>query len=254
VPQGRVLIVEADEWVTTLVRRFLSDASYQTDVASTAREGFERAVSTQPDLLLVDVVLPDIDGFWVTKRIRADKERLATTPIILVSQRADSYARLEGLSLGADVFLSAPFRHEEVIAQVDALLGMAKRLRGKRDSIYQDSPLTSSGAALQGDISQISIPTLMTMLEMERRTGTVYVRGPGNVSASIELEEGAVTIASLDKSKSPVLTVFRTVVTWNSGKYAFEPAEKKNAPPRPRTPTSLLLLEAMRLNDESARE
>lgn len=252
-PQGRVLIVEADEWVTTLVRRFLSDASYQTDVAATAREGFERAILTQPDLLLVDVALPDIDGFWVTKRVRAEKERLATTPIILISQREDSYARLEGLNLGADVFLSAPFRHEEVIAQVDALMGMARRLRGKRDSIYQDSPLLSSGAAVQGDIAQISVPTLLTMLEMERRTGTVYVRGPGSASASIDLEDGAVTIATLDKRKSPALAVFRVVVTWMTGKYAFEPAEKKQEPPRPKTPTSLLLLEAMRLNDESKR-
>jgi DNA-binding response OmpR family regulator len=251
VPQGRVLIVEADEWVTTLVRRFLSDASYQTEVAGTAREGFDRALVTQPDLLLVDVVLPDIDGFWVTKRIRAESGRLAATPIILISQREDSSARSEGLSFGADVFLSAPFRHEEVIAQVDALMEMARRLRGKRDSLYLD-PTNSAPVALQGDVSQISIPTLLSMLEMERRTGTVSVKGPAQVVASIELFDGAVVNASLRDVATPALGVFRELVTWTSGKYSFQPGVA-TAQERTKVPTSLLLLEAMRLNDESTR-
>ena len=251
-PQGRVLIVEADEWVTTLVRRFLSDAAFQTEVAATAREGFERAVEMQPDLLLVDVVLPDIDGFWVTKRVRAEPGRLATTPIILVSQREDSNARLEALNLGADVFLSAPFRHEEVIAQVDALMGMAKRLRGKRDSMYQEPGAPAFKAALQGDVSQISVPTLLSMLEMERRTGTVRVRGPSNAMADIELSDGAVIGTRLGGKESPALGVFREVVKWNSGKYAFESAERSESV-KTKMPTSLLLLEAMRLNDEALR-
>jgi two-component system, OmpR family, response regulator len=252
VARGRVLVVEADEWVTTLVRRFLSDASFETDTAATARDGFDRAMRTLPDLLLVDVALPDIDGFWLTRRIRAEKSRLATTPIILISQHEDKQARLEGLSLGADVFLSAPFRHEEVTAQVDALMGMAKRLRAKRDSVYQDSPLSSNDSALQGDIAQISIPTLLSMLEMERRTGIVKVRGEGKPSATIELDEGAVVGAQIGKTPGDPLAVFRELVTWTRGKYAFEPREP-GGPGVAKKPTNVLLLESMRLNDESHR-
>lgn len=252
VPQGRVLIVEADEWVTTLVRRFLSDAAYETEVASSARDGFDRAVSSHPDLILVDVSLPDIDGFWVIKRIRAESGRLASTPIILVSQREDSSARLEALNLGADVFLSAPFRHEEVIAQVDALLGMAQRLRGKRDSLYLDAGGPASGAALQGNVAQISIPTLLSMLEMERRTGTVNVRGPLGATAAIELAEGAVISTKLGRKDSVPLEVFRVVVNWKTGSYAFDASERVDKS-RVKLQTSLLLLEAMRLNDEERR-
>ncbi|HEY5956520.1 MAG TPA: response regulator [Polyangiaceae bacterium] len=249
--RGRVLIVEADEWVTTLVSRFLADAAYETDVAVSAREGFDRALQTHPDLILVDVTLPDIDGYWLTRRIRADSGRLATTPIILLCQREDLQARLEGLSLGADVFLSAPFRHEEILAQVDALMGMARRLRAKRDSVYQESPL-SGDSALQGDVAQISIPTLLTMLEMERRTGVIKVRGEGKASAAIELDEGAVITTQLGNSGADPLAVFREVVTWNRGKYSFEPGETRTIS-LPKKPTSLLLLEAMRLNDEARR-
>jgi two-component system OmpR family response regulator len=252
VARGRVLVVEADEWVTTLVRRFLTDASYDTDTAATARDGFERAVRTAPDLLLVDIMLPDIDGVWLTRRIRSERSPLATTPIILVSQHEDMQARLEGLSLGADVFLSAPFRYEEVIAQVDALMGMARRLRAKRDSVHQESLSSSSDSAIQGDVAQISIPTLLTMLEMERRTGLVKVRADGKSNALIELDEGAVVGAQLGKTPRDPLAVFREVVTWTQGKYSFEPGEARRRGAL-KKPTSMLLLEAMRLNDESER-
>lgn len=251
-PRGRVLVVEADEWVTTLVRRFLSDAAYETDNAATARDGFDRALRTMPDLVLSDVVLPDIDGFWLTRRIRSAASRLATTPIVLISQHEDTQARLEGLSLGADVFLSAPFRHEDVIAQVDALMGMARRLRETRDSEHPDSPLSSNGSALHGDVTQISIPTLLTMLEMERRTGVVRVRAVGKANAMIELDEGAVVGTQVGSAVGDPLAVFREVVTWSSGQYSFEPRASKGLSQAGK-PTSLLLLEAMRLNDESHR-
>lgn len=250
--EGRVLVVEADEWVTTLVTRFLSDASYEAETAATAREGFDRAQLTLPDLVLADVVLPDIDGFWLTRRIRAEKGKLATTPIVLISQRDDVQARQEGLSLGADVFLSAPFRHEEVIAQVDALMGMARRLRSKQESVYQDSAQSLQSSALTGDVAQISIPTLLTMLEMERRTGVVIMQGDAKASAVIELDEGAVVGAKVGKAPRDPLFVFREVVTWTRGKYTFEPKPSSELTV-PRMPTSLLLLEAMRLNDESHR-
>lgn len=253
VARGRVLIVEADEWVATLVKRFLSDASYDTELAVTARQGFDRAHETTPDLVLADVSLPDIDGFWLTRRLRAEKGRLATTPIVLISQQDDVQARLEGLNLGADVFLPAPFRHEEVIAQVDALLGMAQRLRAKRDSVYQESPLGGNGSALSGDVAQISIATLLTMLEMERRTGVVRVRADGRLSVEIIVEEGSVVDTFLGKGRIEPLTAFREVVIWTRGKYSFEPKSEVVAH-FPRRPTSHLLLEAMRVNDESRRD
>ena len=180
--RGRVLIIEADEWLTTLLSKFLSDAGYTTQTATTARAGFDDAVANQPDCVLCDVALPDIDGFWVTRRIRTDKSKLAGTPILLLAQKEDHLARLEGLALGADVFLTPPFRYDEVIAQVDALLGMAMRLRARRDSVHTDAPTSTGDAAVSGDLSQISVPTFLTMLEMERRTGRVRVQVKGKAS------------------------------------------------------------------------
>lgn len=253
VSRGRVLIIEADEWLTTLISKFLSDAGYTTQVATTARGGFDDAVSSQPDCVLCDVVLPDIDGFWVTRRIRADKTKLAGTPILLLAQKEDHLARLEGLALGADVFLTPPFRYDEVIAQVDALLGMALRLRARRDSVHTDAP-TSVGdaAAVHGDVSQISVPTFLTMLEMERRTGRIRVQVRGKPAIVIEVVEGTIVLTQSGPTEKDPIDVLREVVQWKKGKYTFEP---QNIDPsqRPQRRISMLLIEAMRLNDEAGR-
>ncbi len=250
VSRGRVLIIEADEWVTTLLSKFLADAGYELEVATTARSGFDRAVAAAPDLILADVILPDIDGFWVTRRIRAEKTKLASTPILLVSQQDDHNVRTEALALGADVFLAAPFRHEEVIAQLDALMGLAQRMRAKRDSIHTD-PGSGVSTAFQGDLAQITIPTMLTMLEMERRTGKMMVRSPGKPDVTIELLEGGIVSTRLGKLEREPISVMREVVTWTRGKYTFEPSRAKEDA-RVRRPIGMLLLEAMRLNDESS--
>ncbi len=250
--RGRVLIVEADEWLTTLISKFLSDAGYTTQVATSARSGFDEAVASQPDCLLCDVVLPDIDGFWVTRRVRADKSKLAGTPILLLSQREDHTARLEGLALGADVFLTPPFRYDEVIAQVDALLGMALRLRARRDSVHTDVPMSTTEAAIHGDVTQITVPTFLTMLEMERRTGRVRVEARGKPNYMIEVVEGAIVQTQVGTAERDPIDVLREVVLLKKGKYTFEPL-KIDSSQRPQRRISMLLIEAMRLNDEANR-
>jgi|GEM_PF-630762 len=252
VSRGRVLIIEADEWLTTLVSKFLVDAGYTTQVTTTARSGYDEALASQPACVLCDVVLPDIDGYWVTRRIRAEKSKIAGTPILLLSQKEDHAARLEGLALGADVFLTPPFRYDEVIAQVDALLGMAARLRSRRDSIHSDMSVSNEPAALNGDISQISVPTFLTMLEMERRTGRVCVQSNGKPTITFDLVEGAIVEAQLAGHDSDSLGAMRDVVAWKKGKYTFEPKNIEIGE-RSAKRIGMLMLEAIRLNDEQKK-
>lgn len=251
--RGRVLLIAADEWVTKLVSKFLSDAGYLTDVAGSARAGFDRAVATLPDMVMVDVALPDVDGYWVTKRIRSEQNRLGSTPILLVSQKEDPEARLEGLALGADVFLAAPFKYEELIAQVEALMGMARRLQAKRDSIHADAVPSAKEMAFQGDLAQISIATTLTMLEMERRTGRLDIKAESKPLISIDLVDGAVACTRKGKVELEAIRVLREAVTWMRGTASFTPGQVESKD-RPRRPTGMLLLEAIRLNDEARRK
>lgn len=247
--RGRVLIIEADEWLTTLVSKFLIDAGYTTQVATTARSGYDEALARQPACILCDVVLPDIDGYWVTRRIRAERNRLGGTPILLLSQKEDHAARVEGLALGADVFLTPPFRYDEVIAQVDALIGMATRLRSRLDSVQSDMPSSGGPAALHGDISQISVPTFLTMLEMERRTGRVRIQAREKPTVTLELVEGTIVSTQSGGNGREPLETMRDVVAWKKGKYSFE-SKKIDLAGRTQRRIGMLLLEAIRLNDE----
>jgi two-component system, OmpR family, response regulator len=194
-------------------------------------------------------MLPDIDGFWVARLVRGERTRLATTPFAFLAEVEDPELRLQGLSVGADVFMSPPFRHEEVVAQVNALVGMAERLRDKHDSGH---PVSKGASALRGDIAQISVPTLLTMLEMERRTGELKVTPKSGAPAAFEVVEGELAGAKVAGVSQEPLEVMKSAINWRSGEFSFQPGrvgETHGA----RKSLSGLLLEALRLMDEEGR-
>jgi two-component system OmpR family response regulator len=244
-----VLIIEKDEWISTLLVKFLSGAGYECQVATDAREGLRKATQQLPDCIICDVMLPDIDGFWVARRVRGERSRLATTPFAFLAEVEDPELRLQGLRLGADVFMSPPFRHEEVVAQVNALVGMAERLRDNHDSAHSAA---KDASALHGDIGQISVSTLLTMLEMERRTGELKVTPKGGAPAAFEIVKGELEGAKLDGLKRDPLELLRRAIHWRSGEFSFQPRELGQSQGTRKSLTGLLL-EAMRLADEDSR-
>ena len=170
--RGRVLIIEQEEWEAALLTKFLSEAGYEVHVAGEARSGFDKVRELQPDCILCSVNLPDIDGFWVARRVRTEPTKVATTPFLFLTEADDAESRLQGLNVGADLYLTKPFRNEEVVAQVGALIDMANRLRRQREAFSSDGPASSvAGAAFTGDVAQMSVATVLTLLELERRSG-----------------------------------------------------------------------------------
>ena len=147
--KGRILIIEQDEWESTLLAKFLSEAGYEVYVANEARAGFDKVRELQPDCILCDVKLPDIDGFWVARRVRTEPSRVASAPFLFLTDAGDVESRLQGLTVGADIYLTRPFRDDEVVAQVGALIDMANRLRKQRDSVTSEAPISTVGAAFQ---------------------------------------------------------------------------------------------------------
>lgn len=245
-----MLIIENDEWISTLLVKFLSGAGYECHVAVDAREGFRVATERLPDCIICGVMLPDIDGFWVARRVRGERSRLATTPFAFLTAVEDPELRLQGLSVGADVFISPPFRHEEVVAQVNALVGMAQRLRETPSP--SQAPPEGEGSALRGDIAHISVPTLLTMLEMERRSGQLTVVPHEGESAVFDVVEGGLETTRLSGVECSPIDALRAAVQWRQGQFAFQPRHLPRAG-NERHSLSGLLLEAMRLNDEAQR-
>jgi two-component system, OmpR family, response regulator len=252
VAKGRILIIEADEWESALLAKFLGEAGYQVDVASEARAGFDKVRALQPDCILCDVKLPDIDGFWVARRVRTEPTLVATAPFLFLTDAEDSESRLQGLNVGADVYLTRPFRSEEVVAQVGALIDMASRLRKQREPFSSEGPISASGAAFQGDIAQMSVATVLTLLELERRSGHLKVRSEAGRVAMLELNEGSLSGATLDDQTQEPTSVLRETLRWKRGRFTFRSAEVASVGGARQT-IGGLLIEAMRLEDESRR-
>ena len=252
--QGRLLIIEADEWDAALLGKFLTDAGYQVEHATGARDGFDKIREMKPDCILCDVNLPDIDGFWVARRVRTETTAVATTPFLFLTAADDSESRLQGLHVGADLYLSRPFRNDEVVAQVGALLEMANRLKAQRATFISEGPPSSRGNAFQGDVALISLSTVLTLLELERRTGHLRVTSEDGRVARIELIEGTLVLANMDGDIWQPTELLREVLRWKKGKFVFKADLVQPKPELNRQSVGGLLLEAMRLEDESRRE
>src|SRR5438477_3102790 len=123
----RVLVVEDDPDIAQLVTRYLTKAGYTIQHVVSGDEALRTIASTAPDLLVLDLMLPHVDGLEVCKRVRSD-EATAALPIIMLTARGDESERIVGLEIGADDYLSKPFSPNELVARVRALLRRSQRV------------------------------------------------------------------------------------------------------------------------------
>lgn len=250
-PKGLVLVIEDDEWTSGLLSGAIRDAGYDVIVCNTAKAGVDMVCSREPDCIICDIDLPDQDGYWVARNVRTQPSRVSVTPFLFLSALDDQEARLEGFHVGADAYMTKPFRVDEVVAQVGALVQMASRLRKRRDSLVSVPPSSASTetTAIQGDLSQMSIATVLTVLELERRTGTVEVVSKKR-KVQLDVAMGLIVNGSIGGTKTDAITILRSILGWKVGRFSFTPQ-----PDRPPTgdaqPIGHLLLEAVRLEDES---
>jgi DNA-binding response OmpR family regulator len=115
---GRILVIDDDAELCKLVSRFLGAEGYFIETVQTSKSGIERALSGDYDLVVLDVMLPDIDGFEVLRRVRSK----SNTPVLMLTARGDDPDRILGLEMGADDYLPKPFNTRELSARVRAIL------------------------------------------------------------------------------------------------------------------------------------
>ena len=115
----RILIVEDEKKVASFIKKGLEEEYYAADIASEGKEGLKLAQSEGYDLIIMDIMLPFTDGITLTKELR---KRKVSTPILMLTVRDSTEAKVEGLDAGADDYLTKPFAFEELIARVRALL------------------------------------------------------------------------------------------------------------------------------------
>ena len=129
----RVLVVDDDEDIRTLVRELLERAGYTVDEAPDGRSALRHLFSSAPALVILDVTMPDLDGYQTLERIRD----LSDVPVIMLTARTQELEKVRGLAAGADDYVAKPFGRQELLARVQALL---RRTGGKTEVLeaYQD--------------------------------------------------------------------------------------------------------------------
>jgi DNA-binding response OmpR family regulator len=170
----RILVVDDEPKIVRLVRDYLEHAGFGVSVARDGREALMRARSEQPDLVILDLGLPGLDGLDVTRSLRHD----SSVPLIMLTARDSETDRVLGLELGADDYLTKPFSPRELVARVRAVL---RRNRAEPpDAVLRVGELELDiprlRASLGGRPVTLTATEFQLLVTMARQPGRVFTR------------------------------------------------------------------------------
>jgi two-component system alkaline phosphatase synthesis response regulator PhoP len=137
---SRILIVEDDRDIAHLIAHYLQKAGHAVDTLTSGAAAVAQARAAQPDLVILDIMLPGMDGMMVCQALRSDRQT-AAVPIIMLTARGEEADRIAGLELGADDYVTKPFSPGELTARVGALLRRSQRPAGATTKL-RVGPLT----------------------------------------------------------------------------------------------------------------
>jgi len=135
---SRILVVEDDADIAQLVELYLGRADHQVDVVTSGADALARVRRDRPDLIVLDVMLPGLDGLEICRTLRADAAT-AAVPIVMLTARAEEADRIAGLELGADDYVTKPFSPKELVARVKAVLRRVQRRDARGPVLRHDS-------------------------------------------------------------------------------------------------------------------
>ena len=178
----RILVVDDDRDIRKLVAELLRRAGHDVREAENGRAGLRALHASPPDLVLLDVSMPDLDGWQTLERIRD----LTDVPVLMLTARGDELERVRGLQAGADDYVTKPFGRQELVARVQALLRRAERRpERERTETYADGMLSIDFA--QRAVTYAGRDVALTPLEFKLLSA--FVRHPRQVLSRDQLLE-----------------------------------------------------------------
>ncbi|MDY7008093.1 MAG: response regulator transcription factor [Cyanobacteriota bacterium] len=183
--QRRLMLVDDDPNLILLVKDYLEFRGYQVTTAENGREALEKLENEIPELIICDVMMPEMDGYTLVQHIR---ENPATewVPVLFLSAKGQSQDRVKGLNTGADVYIVKPFEPEELVAQVESSLKQASRLIK-----HQNSNVSSSGGG-----PKIKVRRNVELTPTELKVVQLVAQGMANRDIAEMMEVSQRTIES----------------------------------------------------------
>lgn len=210
----RVLVVDDDKQIVRLIRSYLEEGGYSVLTAHEGKTALHIIRRERPDLVILDLMLPEHDGWDITRRVRSD-EALAATPIIMLTARVEDTDKIIGLELGADDYITKPFNPREVVARVRAVLRRAGDTLGPGPRILAVGDLRMDTDAHQ--VTQGDSPLDLTVTEFNLLK--VFMQNPGRAFTRMELIEQAFgyTYDNLDRTVDSHIKNLRKKIEPDSG-------------------------------------
>ena len=184
--ERRILIVEDEDWVVRMVKGYLREEGFRIQVASDGQQALDEFRRFQPHLIVLDLMLPKLDGLEVARRVR----RTSDVPIIMLTARGDEADRVAGLEIGADDYVVKPFSPRELVSRVRAVL---RRFEGGG---HRPTILESGGIRLDLDQRHVTVQgTSVNLTPMEFELLALLMESPGRVFTRLQILEAVRGVA-----------------------------------------------------------
>ncbi|MGL5806103.1 MAG: response regulator transcription factor [Xenococcaceae cyanobacterium] len=178
----QLLLIDDDPNLILLVKDYLEFRGFQVTTAENGREALDILEADIPDMIICDVMMPEMDGYELVKHIRQDS-RTNRIPVLFLSAKGQSHDRVKGLAEGADVYMVKPFEPEELVAQVEASLFQIDRLARLPFQISEGAPT-------------IHVPANVELTPTEQKVVALVAKGMANREIADKLNVSQRTIES----------------------------------------------------------
>ncbi len=169
-----ILVIDDDEKLNRLLKEYFKGFGFETVVAMHPEDGLDKLKNCSPDIIILDVMLPDMDGFEVCRKIR----KKYTTPIIMLTARGDVTDKIVGLEIGADDYLSKPFEPRELVARIQTVLRRITKTETKPELFFGDLSINFEKRAAYLESIDIDLSTneFQVLALLIKNQGTVLNR------------------------------------------------------------------------------
>jgi DNA-binding NarL/FixJ family response regulator len=177
----KLLLIDDDPNLILLVKDYLEFRGYEVTTADNGREALDVLEGDLPDMIICDIMMPEMDGYALIEQVRGDR-RTSWIPVLFLSAKGQSQDRIKGLNLGADVYMVKPFEPEELVAQVESSLKQTNRLLHHQGD--------------EGENGSIQVPATVELTPTEVKVVQLVARGLANREIAIQMNVSQRTIES----------------------------------------------------------
>lgn len=175
--EAKILIVEDERDIVELLRYNLRKADFKVDAVRNGADALQRAIDKPPDLILLDLMLPEVDGLIVCRLLKNDP-RTKKIPIVMLTAKTEESDRVTGLELGADDYITKPFSPREVVLRINAIL---RRLKAGNEA-DEENQIQTHGVTIDLDRHQVLTEDgAIDLTATEFKLITMFARSPGRV-------------------------------------------------------------------------